>query len=141
MITSFFKPKSQPAGKRSRDGDGDVPSGNEAVDGTRVNKKQLVSATTTAAAAAAAAITIVGNSALQSSTTSRPHTTTATDSKRLSEEAATLLSFLHTDHDGDTEDDDHDAMIAERGSWRKALIHYFATTNFTTLAKFVANER
>jgi hypothetical protein len=135
MITSFFKPKSQPAGKRSRDGDGDDPSGNEAVDGTRVNKKQLV------LAAAAAATTIVGNSALQSSTTSRPHTTTATDSKRLSEEAATLLSFLHTDHDGDTEDDDHDAMIAERGSWRKALIHYFATTNFTTLAKFVANER
>ena len=103
MITSFFKPKSQPAGKRSRDGDGEVPSGNEAVVGTRVNKKQLVSAT-----AAAAAITIVGNSALQSSTTSRPHTTTATDSKRLSEEAATLLSFLHTYHDGDTEDDDHE---------------------------------
>jgi hypothetical protein len=137
MITSFFKPKSQPAGKRSCDGDGDVPSGNEAVIGTRVNKKQLVSATTTAAAAAA---TIVGNSALQSSTTSRPHTTTATNSKPLSEEAALLLSFLHTDHDGDT-DVDHDAMIAVKVTWRKALIHYFATTNFTTLAKFVANER
>ena len=135
MITSFFKPKSQPAGKRSRDGDRDVPSGNEAVVGTRVNMKQLVSATTTAAAT-----TIVGNSAPQTSTASHQHTTTATNSKPLSKEAATLLSFLHTDHDGDT-DVDHDAMIAVKVTWRKALIHYFATTNFTTLAKFVANER
>ena len=128
MITSFFKPKSQPACKRSRDGDEDVPSGNE------VNKKQLVSATTSAAT------TIVGNSAPQTSTASHQHTTTATNSKPLSEEAALLLSFLHTDHDGDT-DVDHDAMIAVKVTWRKALIHYFATTNFTTLAKFVANER
>jgi hypothetical protein len=53
-------------------------------------------------------------------------------------ETATLLSFLHA-HEND--DNNDNVTPVEVSSWRKALIHHFATSNFTTLAKFVAKER
>lgn len=49
----------------------------------------------------------------------------------LAEETATLLSFLHQ----------HEGLPTESTSWRGALEKYFATTKFTSLAKFVAKER
>jgi hypothetical protein len=111
MITSFFKPK--PGCKRSRNGDGDSPSGVGNV-ATSAKKKQLLATTT--------------SSSLLPSTSTKP----------LSKEAATLLSFLHV-HEIDR------TGVGNVGvggvSWRKALFQYFATTNFTSLAKFVANER
>mmetsp|Transcript_22022 Transcript_22022/g.47878 ORF Transcript_22022/g.47878 Transcript_22022/m.47878 type:complete len:337 (-) Transcript_22022:1527-2537(-) len=57
----------------------------------------------------------------------------ATSSSSLTEETATLLSFLHQHND--------DGLPTEMISWRGALEKYFATAKFTSLAKFMAKER
>ncbi len=120
MITSFFKPKSKPGCKRPRNVDGDNASGVLDHGVTCANKKQLSTTTTSDADG----ISLPRHTSTTSSNNSK--------SKPLSVEAAALLSFLHAHAEYDN---------ANTDSWRKALIQYFATTNFTSLAKFVAIER
>lgn len=121
MITSFFKPKSKAGCKRSRSGDEDSHSVDGNITVSTINKQLLTKIKTTS--------DISTNS---SSSLSSPRQSSLT--ALLSEEAASLLSFLHA-HESDHVVDN------EEVSWRKALIQYFATAKFASLAKFVASER
>lgn len=125
MITSFFKPKSKAGCKRSRTGDEDSHSVEGNID-VSTNKKQHRTKIKTTG----------GISMNSSSSLSSPRQSSSTTP--LSEEAATLLSFLHA-HESDHGVDNGPA--GEEVSWRKALIQYFATAKFASLAKFVASER
>ncbi|KAL3778865.1 hypothetical protein ACHAW5_009344 [Stephanodiscus triporus] len=114
MITSFFAPKSKTGRKRTAE---DEQRGGSAF---RTKKVVVVTAPPSESSSASDCAT----------TTSRR---TPPSPRPPCEEAAALLSFLC--------DDDDEGGRRDVPNWRSSLEMHFATSTFSSLAKFVARER
>jgi hypothetical protein len=114
MITSFFAPKSKTGRKRTAE--------DEQRGGSGFRTKKFVMAPPSES-----------SSASEYATTTSTSRRTPTPPRPPSEEASALLSFLC--------DEDEEGGRRLVPDWRSSLEMHFATSTFSSLAKFVARER